>query len=1479
MKTTAIEEIVKAAKKRYKDQKTHAIGTLTPTKRPVVRAFPVRQYTPAAAPAKAKRLAVDAADGTELWGVVISKNSWAGLDDYSKPFAIVSTTAGSGSLNTLHEDTWTLNINAGGAFYDGKFHGLNAYEYDGKISYVNYYEFNTSTWEHTDKSYGYSYDSTIVASATAYDPTSGKVYAFLRGRNDGRANFGTVDYDALTSAPIAVADRPYVALAANAEGQLYAIGLDGGLYTIDKASGQSAKVGSTGVVPAQVQQSAAFDLNTGNLYWAAVEAGNTSALYRIDTATGAASKLNDFSDGEEIVCLYVPAIANPKAPSPATNLSATFDGGSLAGKISFDVPSANVDGTPLDGQVEYFVVEKSDTLAKGTAQPGSHVSEDVTVGTAGQHALSVILRNRHGDSNKATVTTSWVGNDVPLSPDNITLSIDGSRRATLTWSPTDKGFNGGFIDQANVTYDVTRQPGGTVVAQGIKETHFEETLPEGTYQAYYYTVMAYNDGTPAEWASSSNKVKFGSAFTVPYFEDFNEVEDINLFEIIDGNGDGRSWTYAYGNVSSRSELHGSIAHDDWLITPPIKLLDRRAYYFRFKVRGGDDATVQRIAASIGTGTNPDDYSEIVAPSEFHGMSYTPFEQLVRIDHAADYRFGLRDVSTENGLEVLLDSIEVVAGPLYSAPDSVANLAVTPAARGALSATVSFNAPSKTFEGNKLGSIVRIETERDGRLISTIDNPQPGQPLTVEDEGAGLANGFHTYTVTAFNADGLGLKRSATAYIGIDTPLPPSSITIADNLDGSATMAWKAPTKGANGAFIDPQALTYKVYGVADDELTPVGESASTSFRIDDLPQPEQQGVVAYAVSAISAAGEGTSGLGTIIVGKPYTVPFHEGFAEGNPENPFWLSTTTGNGTFGTYNSMSSDGDGGCVGFIPGAETDSAATTTGKIFLGSQGHPKLTFDYYALPGTKAALTVRVAKNGSPESTAARTIDYRTTGREGWQKAVIDLDPFNDHAGYINISFCGRVSDGQTPVILDNINIDEIPAHGVAVSLKAPKRINVGADGEFVVGLDNVGSNDANGVEVALLVNGKAADTQAIDLPAYASKELKMHFRPTPATADSIVVEAEARYAQDLDMGDNKTAPAKVAIVRPVYPVVSDLQATSDGDGRAALSWTAPDLKDGWLTDGFDTYTAFSVANVGNWTMVDGDQSKTTSISGASSWPNSMSPFAYVVFNPSDAGLDLGDPSLSSYYKPRSGSQYMAAFACDPRTAPLGHNDDWLISPELSGKAQTVSFFGKSVFADWDVEKYEVLYSTASSDTADFVPLLEGELPDTWTEVKADLPAGARYFAIRCVSSNQFVMMVDDVTYQGVVPVVKGYNIYRDNQLAASVDASTLAWTDTEAPAGRHVYNVTVVYADGESAMSNSAETTTTAISAATAGALNVVPGRGTIKISNALGSRALVYAADGRLAATVDGKAEATVNVPRGQYLVKVGRMVFNVVVR
>ena len=146
-----------------------------------------------------------------------------------------------------------------------------------------------------------------------------------------------------------------------------------------------------------------------------------------------------------------------------------------------------------------------------------------------------------------------------------------------------------------------------------------------------------------------------------------------------------------------------------------------------------------------------------------------------------------------------------------------------------------------------------------------------------------------------------------------------------------------------------------------------------------------------------------------------------------------------------------------------------------------------------------------------------------------------------------------------------------------------------------------------------------------------------------------------------------------------------------------------------------------------------------------------------------------------------------------------NDDWLVSPELSGEAQTISFQVAEVTTNYGAEQFEVYYSTTDRLVSSFTKVLEGSVTSMQlAEVKVDLPAGARYFAIRYISADIFGLVVDDITYRTNSTVTPtGYNIYINEVLVgtAPADATTFEYTGALTD-GDYKVSVSAVATTGE-----------------------------------------------------------------------------------
>ena len=194
------------------------------------------------------------------------------------------------------------------------------------------------------------------------------------------------------------------------------------------------------------------------------------------------------------------------------------------------------------------------------------------------------------------------------------------------------------------------------------------------------------------------------------------------------------------------------------------------------------------------------------------------------------------------------------------------------------------------------------------------------------------------------------------------------------------------------------------------------------------------------------------------------------------------------------------------------------------------------------------------------------------------------------------------------------------------------------------------------------------------------------------------------------------------------------------------------------DSFETYTNFLITGFGNWQTLDLDLQPTYSVGGtpAPNWTNVGTPQAYIIFNPTAAGVTNSSTGAElRNFDPKTGSKYAAAWASVPSTSggPTA-NEDWLISPSitLGSTGNSLTFWVKSLSSSYGLEKYKVgIYtgSGAPTSSSNFT-IISGATAlsapyGTWEQKTYSLDAYAGQsikIGIQCVSSDNYMFMVDD-----------------------------------------------------------------------------------------------------------------------------------------
>ena len=327
--------------------------------------------------------------------------------------------------------------------------------------------------------------------------------------------------------------------------------------------------------------------------------------------------------------------------------------------------------------------------------------------------------------------------------------------------------------------------------------------------------------------------------------------------------------------------------------------------------------------------------------------------------------------------------------------------------------------------------------------------------------------------------------------------------------------------------------------------------------------------------------------------------------------------------------------------------------------------------------------------------------------------------------------------------------------------------------------------------------EGGETEVADLTPYTSKAVRFRQTMTPAQGDEAVFTAEAVLDNDENKGNNRTGSVTVHRRTSLLPTVSGFTGERKGN-EDNLKWNAynpDDYETSEITEDFESGEPFG-RNFNGWTFVDMDGMPVGGF-GNYSIPG-------IEIGTTTASFFVFDTAAGTYsdsFKAHSGTKYLASLY----RHDFGELNDWLISPELPGSEQEISFWAKS-YDPSTPEKIQLWYSTKSNDIEDFVRDLEFGTVELrsydWQKFTATLPEGTRYFAIRSMAEDSFMLMIDDITCTRVPMAtgeLLGYNIYCNNEKINPATVTANAFT-TPHNGLDLTYCVSALFENGESELS-------------------------------------------------------------------------------
>lgn len=1450
-------------------------------------ASPRRASAPMAAPA----------DLPEICGLMAYSTLW---DDGMTGFGVYSIPAGP---DQDFVEMFPVDETYSGVALDGVYYTTDFITFQGMM-FLSIGGYDMESGEKLFAFEPQAYD--CIPLCLAADNVNHEIYGVFYDKEGMGIEFGTISYDEddytrEVVAPLDLKDGVWNSLAVSGDGTIYGIRMqqDGQgttykseLCTIDRDDAHVTVVGETGEIP-QFMSAAVIDPNTDRMFWTVNPMDGTGWLCEVDLATGEASQIYQFPHDEEMVGLYLLTTGiSPDAPAQLTSMEVDFTDDSLSGTVDITAPLLLTSGLPGIGKVTVKVEANGEPVGEATGNYGSRFSIPVTLEEAGKYSFMAYAENNEGTGPRTLVTRSWIGADTPVDPEVKAVYADG--KITLTWNAVTGSRHEGFIDPAKITYDIY-DAAGNEVKRGLTETSWSFPIELPTdLTIYSYVVKAVYAGNASE-GGVSNDVVLGS-INPPYTPDFLS-NGFGGWTLIDGDGDGKCWdVYSSQNAVFTSYCSKS-RMDDWMITPPVRMEAGKAYALTFDLWSQGRTFKERLEIKIGKANTKEAMTTFVMdPLEFNNGTFESdrmkISRYINIDEDGEYYIGFHACSDADQYGINIANLTLGEGVSLLAPGMVQDLTVTPDPDGALKAVVKFTTPVLTMDGSALNSINKVEVMREGKVVHTFETSKTNETLSFEDvlDKEGQVH----YTVAPYNEHGKGVQAYLTTWVGIGRPAAAQELVIARTAnEGEVNLSWKPIQFNTHDVAINPAKVTYNVYRMAGDERELVKEGITgTSFAYSPVKAGKQE-FVQCVILGQTAGGLGAPSYTDLIpVGTPYKGMEESGQLDYiiGTENTDEAEWAIQDDEYDTGYMQSQDQDNSffcCYGTAKGAE---ASIFTGLIDLRGMENPGLSFFLFNNYDEEKNITnsnvfrVEVMPDGASEWTVLteKTIEELCNAvHDTWSQCTFSL---KDYAGKtVQLRFTVKTMHFMSTG-LDNIRVANLLDHDLKGSdITAPEKVMCGEEYKAVVKVTNHGILDAEGYSVELYADGKLIDTKQGEKVAPGEvSAVEFTEVMSPGQTGKLELYAKVVLASDQDESNNTTKTVRITPRYSNLPAATALAGVNE-PGKVELSWNAPDLGTGSsdpVTEDFEGGHSFA-PSFGNWIFIDADKKTVGGMSDVK-WPGitpGKSKGSFWVW-------DLDEVEATGVTSHSGKKMLFSTFASDDSAV-----DDWAVSPKLSGKAQTISFFARSYTASYP-EKIEVWYTTKFADdlTPDDFECISSatvaSVPAEWTEYKVEIPEGATRFAIRTCAAGGYLLLLDDVTYipgtAATGATFLGYDLYRNSEKVNAQPMSAVSFTDSNLVDGEtYEYVVVAVYDKGVSAPSNLVRLKYDASSVESIyGGVSVSVRDGSIVVAGADGHRVLVSSADGKLVFNGLGRDSMEIPVAQGVYVVNVeGSPAVKVIVR
>lgn len=499
-------------------------------------------------------------------------------------------------------------------------------------------------------------------------------------------------------------------------------------------------------------------------------------------------------------------------------------------------------------------------------------------------------------------------------------------------------------------------------------------------------------------------------------------------------------------------------------------------------------------------------------------------------------------------------------PSFAAADNcpapVIGATVTAAAGGEAQASLSWINPTKTFGGDVLKDITRVEILRDGKTVGSVTSAQPGSRSSYTDVIGGDNGSHHTWRITAYNSNGPGAAVEVSAFVGRDVPAAVSAVNVEKLGPNAARVYWDAVTTGVNGGWTDAAGMLYDVVR-NPGETTVARDLAATEWT---EPGVETSGTWTYSVTAHNGIGTAAATVSDpVVLGPKLTVPYVCDFddlgqwtAVDRNENADGQPVGDGN-TWTYYNLAWAKASGAYIMTSSHPADDWLVSNEMELEPNSTYKVKLR---YLAQGTHP-LKVCLLKDGD----VTAPIQEITTLDLGRVNAL-DTKEFTfttgETTGDCNFAFHDSAAQGSSYLLIDRIEIEKVVDRNLVASLiRGNAKPVEGNTYGYAVTVENKGSENYDNFTVELLDGeGKVIASKAVaeTLGATASKDYIVEYS-FPIGSKLTSLRGHVSAPGDEVEADDTTAPLELTVLPLGTPEVLTI-----GEKSGTGYYAPMDLKD-------------------------------------------------------------------------------------------------------------------------------------------------------------------------------------------------------------------------------------------------------------------------------------------------------------------------------